>query len=127
MDAFRRIFWKEASTQWHVWAALAVGILLLQLLVASIEPSQHPSMRGEMVPILFGIAIVLSVCYAAASASILIAGEQEDETAFLLRTFPLPAPSLIGGKLAYTIVSLLALLAVGSASAGLAGIALSPD
>jgi len=125
MNAFLRIFWKESRAQWHVWIALALGILLLQGALASSELSRQPSMTPGAVAALFMISSVVGICYAATSAAILIAGEREDETAFLLRTFPVPRHSLVGGKLSFTLVSLVALVSLGFASAALLGGAFS--
>lgn len=121
MHAFRRVFWKESRVQAHIWIALAIGVLLLQGIVVSSELVHQSYISPGVVTALFVVTSVIGVCYAAASASILIAGEREDETAFLLRTFPIPRTALLGGKLSFTVTSLLALLLFGFVSAACLG------
>lgn len=127
MDAFRRVFWKESRAQAHVWIALAIGVLLLQGIVVSSELVRQSQLSSGVVTALFIVTSVIGVCYAAASASILVAGEREDETAFLLRTFPIPRAALLGGKLSFTLLSLLALLLFGFVSAAFLGGLLGRD
>jgi hypothetical protein len=125
MHAFQRVFWKESRSQWQVWAGLLAGILLIQGVLISADLLDRRSLNSSVVAGLFITAVVVGVCYAAASAAILISGEREDETDFLLRTFPIPRSALIGGKIAFSVSSLLALVAAGFASAALLSVSLS--
>ena len=117
MHAFRRIFWKESRAQWQVWLGLLTGILIIQVVFVSASVFGRSPRNESILPGLFITAVVIGVCYAATSAAILVAGEREDETDFLLRTFPIPRLALLGGKFAFTLASLLALVGIGFASA----------
>lgn len=117
MTTFTRVLWKEFRSQLHVWSALVIGILLLQLLIASVTIAYETRLHDDAVEVMLVVVLVVGVCHCAASCAILFAGEREDETSFLLRTFPIPPSSLLGGKIAYVLLSGLALLAVGTATA----------
>jgi hypothetical protein len=116
-DSLSRVIWKEYRAQRQVWLALAIGVLLLQLIPASLAMFSPYNSRGGYADGMLTICIVVAICYSVTSSAILFAGELEEETATFVRYLPIAPKMLIGGKLIYTVTSLLALMAAGTVTA----------
>ncbi len=112
----RRVFWKEYRTQRTLWIAMVLLIVVLQLitLVATV------AIGGEdaVVP-LFTLAMVLSALYALGCGATLFAAEHEAGTFEFQRILPVAAWRLFLGKVAFAVLSTIAMLGVGWGAASL--------
>ena len=114
MSPFKRLIWKEYRAQWNLWVSLQVGVALL---VGMIAYAAYPYRTGEIDAALDGLitpGFLLTICFAAASAAMLFAGEEEEETAGLLRQLPVSRSTLFIAKLCWLVLSTLGFL-LGSA------------
>ncbi len=110
-----RVFWKEYRTQRTLWIAMVLLIVVLQLitLVATVV------LGGEdAVAPLFTLAMVLSALYALGCGATLFAAEHEAGTFEFQRILPVAPWRLFLGKVAFAVLSTIAMLGVcwGAAS-----------
>jgi hypothetical protein len=101
---FTAILKKECKQHVALWIALFLFVVVLQLIAAIMyalsNQMGHPSF--------IGIAVVISLLYAAGSAAIVFCNEHEEKTYTFLRSLPIPRGTLLAGKLAWVVLSSLA-------------------
>ncbi|MEZ5943519.1 MAG: ABC transporter permease [Planctomycetaceae bacterium] len=104
-SASYHLFWKEYRTQRTLWLSLVAGVLLLQLvMIAFTIISLGNTDAVQLGTVLTSIPIVLTICFAGASGSMLFAGEDEERTADYLRQLPVSPSNILGAKALWLIV-----------------------
>ncbi|MCA8992464.1 MAG: ABC transporter permease [Planctomycetaceae bacterium] len=104
-SASYHLFWKEYRTQRTLWLSLVAGVFLLQLVVVVFALISFGRTGTEQLGSgLTAIPIVLTICFAGASGSMLFAGEDEERTADYLRHLPVSPSKVLGAKALWLIV-----------------------
>ena len=102
-----RLFWKEYRQQRTLWLTmLAVG-MVVQLVLRLVLPSGR-----EVVEVVFGVSLFLSVFYLIGSSAMLFALEREERTSDWLVSLAAPPGWTLLAKYGFAIVSTLALCVV---------------
>ncbi len=102
---------KEFRQHAALWIALFLFVVVLQLLTAILYTLT--SLGNVQKQSFVGIAVVISVLYAAGSAAIAFCNEHEEKTYTFLRALPIPPGKLLAGKLGWVVFSSVA-FAVGT-------------
>ncbi len=110
----QRLLWKEFRAQQLVWIAIAGELVLLQLWWG-IKGHEYADLN------LFSMAFVLTGVFAMTTSALLFAGESEAKTDGFLRQLPITPRQLIGGKLLYGGLALVAFLVFALLSTLIAG------
>ena len=97
---------KEFRQHSALWLALFLFVIVLQLL-ATISYTLS-GLATHAKPSFLGIAVVISVLYAAGSAAIAFCNEHEEKTYTFLRTLPIPRGTLLAGKLVWVVLGSIA-------------------
>jgi hypothetical protein len=106
-----RVMWKEYRALRGLWIAVLVGSWLAQLVAILVER------QFSLLEIAYGAALVTPVFYVFGAAAAVFAGEREDGTDRLLAGLPLALPPLAAGKLAFVVLSTLAIIPAAGALA----------
>ncbi len=110
----QRLLWKEFRAQQLVWIAIAGELLLLQFWWG-IKGHEYADLN------LFSMAFVLTGVFAMTTSALLFAGESEAKTDLFLRQLPITPRQLIGGKLLYGGLAVVAFLLFALLSTFIAG------
>jgi len=102
---FWRLVWKEYRLQRAFWISMAVLTVLVELLVlAFVRPGP------ERITWLFAIGLGFPAFYALGCGATLFATEHEARTYEFQRSLPVSAMRLFGGKLAFALISIVAII-----------------
>lgn len=112
----QRLLWKEYRTHRGLWGALVVITVLLQLLSLTVVDSTE-SFAG----LAMGIAMILTVTYAAGSGAMSFAVEREEGTQVRLQAMSCPPALTVSLKLGFALVTTLVMILAFGLSARLVG------
>jgi len=106
---YLRLLWKEYRSLRGFWISLLLFALLLQAVLRFLTGPAVSTGTGAG---LYGIAFLVSTCYALGCGAVLFALEREDRTIDFLRYLPGPPSAVIAGKIVFGVVSSAMMLAL---------------
>jgi hypothetical protein len=108
LSIFWRLVWKEYRLQRPLWIAMAVLMVLVQLLVLALVTSPHDKLTS-----LYMIAVALPGFFALGCGATLFAGEREAGTFHWQRSLPVWSLSVFWAKIGTAIVGIAILWGLG--------------
>ena len=102
-----RLWWKEYRMQRAFWISIAVLTVFLQVLV---QVNQTPANRDPHFLIFYAMAVLLPGFYALGCGATLFATEHETGTYGFQRSLPVSAWGLFGAKVAFAVLSTMAMM-----------------
>ena len=109
--SFWRLIWKEYRLQRGLWIAIVTLVLMLQA-GSAWWTWQDPAGAADRVNWPFGLALVLSACYALGCGAILFADERQTGTFEFQRALPVSSPRVFAAKAVYAVASTVAMIVV---------------
>ncbi|MEZ6129544.1 MAG: hypothetical protein R3C59_12745 [Planctomycetaceae bacterium] len=108
MTPFLRLYWKEYRAQRPLWLVLATCVVVFPVVIAVSDP------REPIWNAIIGFSTIALCGFAAASAALLFAGEEDMGTAVWLRQLPVSTRCLFWSKIAACFTGIVSLLAVSA-------------